>query len=100
MLVAAAAVLAGCSVAARWIAPETPSPRDAGILLNEESTAALSHRLRPTGAPDIPQRKHLRPCCAFGYDIRARIAFLPILGYHVGNLKTIGESETTTTTAA
>jgi hypothetical protein len=92
-LVAAAAVLGtiGCSVAARWLAPEVPSRQDAGILLSEESTAALSHRLRPTGIPDIPLRKHVRPCCAFGYDLRARLAFLPILGYRLGNLKTIDE---------
>ena len=92
-MVAAAAVLLtlGCSVAARWLAPETPSRPDAGILLSEESTAALAHRLRPTGIPEIPLRKHLRPCCAFGYELRARLAFLPILGYRLENLKTIDE---------
>jgi hypothetical protein len=92
-LVAAAAVLGtiGCNVAARWLAPEAPTRRDAGILLNEQSTASLSHRLRPTGIPDIPLRKHLRPCCAFGYGLRARLAFLPILGYRLENLKTIDE---------
>ena len=36
-------------------------------------------------------RKHLRPCCAFGYQLRARLAFLPILGYQLENLKTIDE---------
>jgi hypothetical protein len=92
-LVAAAAVLGtiGCSVAARWLAPEAPTRRDAAVLLSEESTAALSHRLRPTGIPDIPVRTHLRPCCAFGYDLRVRVAFLPILGYRLVNLKTIDE---------
>jgi hypothetical protein len=92
-LVATAAVLGtiGCSVAVRWLAPEMPSRRDAGILLSEESTAALSHRLRPTGGPNIPVREHLRPCCAFGYNLRARLAFLPILGYRLENLKTIDE---------
>lgn len=92
-LVAAAAALGtiACSVATRWLAPEAPSRRDAGILLSEESTAALSHRLQPTGIPDIPLRKHLRPCCAFGYNLRARVAFLPILGYRLVNLKTIDE---------
>jgi hypothetical protein len=93
LVAAAAAVFGaiGCSVAARWVAPEAPSSRDAGILLSEESTATLYHRLRPTGIPDIPVRKHLRPCCAFGYDLRARLAFLPILGYRLVNLKTIDE---------
>jgi hypothetical protein len=92
-LVAAAAVLGtlGCSVAARWLAPEAPTDRDAAILLSEESTAALSHRLQPTGIPDIPVRKHLRPCCAFGFDLQVRVAFLPILGYRLENLKTIEE---------
>jgi hypothetical protein len=90
---AAAAVFAtsGCSVAARWLAPEMPSRADAGILLSEESAADLSQRLRPTGIPEIPLRTHLRPCCAFGYDLQARIAFLPVLGYRLGNLKAIDE---------
>jgi hypothetical protein len=91
--VAAAAVLAipGCGVAVRWLAPEEPTRRDAKILLSEVSTTSLSHRLRPTGIPDIPVREHLRPCCAFGYNLRARLAFLPILGYRLENLKTIEE---------
>jgi hypothetical protein len=91
LAVAAALGTLGCSVAARWLAPETPTQRDAAILLGEESTAALSHRLRPTGIPDIPVRRHLRPCCAFGYDLQARLGFLPILGYRLVNLKTIDE---------
>jgi hypothetical protein len=91
--VAAAAVLAttGCGVAIRWLAPEEPTPGDASILLSEVSTASLSHQLRYTGVPNIPVRKHLRPCCAFGYNLQARLAFLPILGYRLENLKTIEE---------
>jgi hypothetical protein len=30
----------GCGVAARWLARETPSRPDGGILLSEEATAA------------------------------------------------------------
>ena len=91
--VAAAGVLAipGCGVAVRWLAPEEPTRRDATILLSEVSTTSLSHRLRPTGIPNIPVREHLRPCCAFGYELRARLAFLPMLGYRLENLKTIDE---------
>src|SRR5215468_3017566 len=88
---AAAAVLdlIGCAVAPRWLAPERPTQRDATILLNEGSTAALYHRLRPTGVPEIPEPHHLRPCCDFGFDLGLRYGFLPILGYRITNLKTI-----------
>jgi hypothetical protein len=33
------------------------------------SEALLLHQI-----PDIPVREHLRPCCAFGSELRASIA--------------------------
>src|SRR4029453_12271786 len=92
--VAAVAVLnlIGCAVATHWLAPEAPTPRDAAILLDEGSTPSLSHRLRPTGVPDIPAPRPLRPCCDFGYNLGLRYAFLPVLGYRITNLKTLEDS--------
>ena len=91
--VAAVAVLdlIGCAIATDWVAPETPTRRDARILLDDGSTASLYHRLRPTGVPNIPAPKHLRPCCDFGYNLRLRYGFLPIPGYRITNIKTIDE---------
>jgi hypothetical protein len=81
----------GCAVATHWVAPETPTQRDATILIDEVSTTSLYQRLRPTGAPNIPMPRHLRPCCDFGYDLRLRYTLLPIPVYRISNLKTIDE---------
>jgi len=47
--------------------------------------------MRYGGVPDIPPPQHLRPCCDFGYKLKPRYAFLPILGYTLTNLKTVDE---------
>jgi hypothetical protein len=90
-LAGCAAIAIGCGITANWIAPDAPSPAGAEAVLTESSTEALSRRLGPTGIPDIPARKRLRPCCAFGYDLHVRVAFLPVFGFRVGNLKVIEE---------
>ncbi len=91
LAVAAVLHLIGCAVATHWVAPEMPTQRDATILIGEVSTTSLYQRLRPTGAPNIPMPRHLRPCCDFGYDLRLRYTFLPIPIYRITNLKTIDE---------
>jgi len=91
-LAAAAALLTvGCAVAIRWLTPETPTPADAALLLDEASTESLYKRMRQLGVPEIPPPQHLRPCCDFGYKLKLRYAFLPILGYTITNLKTVDE---------
>jgi hypothetical protein len=68
-----------------------PSASDAALVLSEGSTPALYRLLRPTGVPDIPPPQHLRPCCDFGYDLKLRYTFLPILGATISNLRTLDE---------
>ena len=36
--------------------------------------------------PKVPVRKNLRPCCAFGAQLRVRLGPLPIPGYAIGNI--------------
>ncbi len=36
--------------------------------------------------PDIPVRKSLRPCCAFGSDVRVSIAGVPVPGVKIENI--------------
>ena len=91
-IVATAALLTvGCAVAVRWLSPQAPTPADAALLLDEPSTDSLYKRMRHIGVPDIPPPQHLRPCYDFGYELKLRYAFLPILGYTITNLKTVDE---------
>jgi len=81
---------AGCAKSPRWAGRDKPLPADAAILL--ESEAGTSARtLLQEEVPKIPIRKRLRPCCAFGNDLRVRVGAVPIPGFRIGNI--IGPDE-------
>ncbi len=81
----------GCGITVAWQAPDTPSIKDAESLLLAPSVEALSRELEPTGIPEIPMRSHVRPCCAFGHRLKARLGQLPVPGIEIDNLKVIDE---------
>jgi len=89
LLAALAGGILGCGMVAAWRAPDVPRTRDVEAILTEPSAEALARRLQPIGIPDIPVRKRLRPCCEFGYGLRLRVGLLPILGYRIGNLRSV-----------
>lgn len=85
---AAAAALSACAPAPRWVMAPKPTVEEMEFLLE----TGRAEELRPDVVtlkeiPDIPVRKNLRPCCAFGSDIRASIAgIVPIPGYKIPNI--------------
>ncbi len=81
---------AGCAKPPRWAGREKPTAADAAVLL--ESRAGENARaLLQDEVPKIPIRKRLRPCCAFGNDIKVRVGAVPIPGFRIGNI--IGPDE-------
>ena len=84
-------ILQGCGITVAWQAPDAPTVRDAESLLLAPSVEVLARELRPTGIPEIPMRTHVRPCCAFGHGLKARLGQLPIPGIDIDNLKVIDE---------
>jgi len=81
---------AGCAKPPRWAGREKPTAADAAVLL--ESRAGENARaLLQDEVPKIPIRKRLRPCCAFGNDLKVRVGAVPIPGFRIGNI--IGPDE-------
>ena len=85
---AASGVLAGCAPQPRWVMTPKPSRAEVEFLLETGRASEMNPNTVTIGEiPDIPVRKNLRPCCAFGSDIRASIAGLvPIPGYTIPNI--------------
>jgi len=83
-------LMAGCAKPPRWAGREKPTAADAAVLL--ESRAGENARaLLQDEVPKIPIRKRLRPCCAFGNDLKVRVGAVPIPGFRIGNI--IGPDE-------
>ena len=45
----------------------------------------------PEEIPDIPIRTKLRPCCAFGNNLKIRVGALPVPGFRIGNIMGLEE---------
>ena len=85
------ASIPGCSATGKWQAPGVPSRLDAGRLLESQGPSAMLRDSRPEGAPAVPMRERLRPCCAFGMGLALDVGFMPLLGYRIDNV--IGPDE-------
>ena len=89
LCVALGLVATGCGAGVpRWWVDPRPTRQEAEILLETDRASALSSdTLLLHQIPDVPVREHLRPCCAFGSELRASIAgLIPIPGYRIPNL--------------
>ena len=76
----------GCSARGKWQSSGVPSPRDAGRLLETQGPSAMLRDSRPEGAPAVPVRRKLRPCCAFGSGLGVDVASLRVPGVRIDNM--------------
>ena len=71
----------------RWVAEWSPTELAVAAALDDSSdndvylTGIVTSKI-----PDIPVRTSLRPCCAFGSDIRAEVAGIPVPGFKLENI--------------
>jgi hypothetical protein len=76
-----------CASKARWVAEWSPTELGIAAALGDHSDDDLYiSDLITTKIPDIPVRKNLRPCCAFGSDIRVAIAGVRVPGVEIENI--------------
>jgi hypothetical protein len=91
ILAALLVLVTACAKPPRWISPDKPSPEHAAVLLEGEILDAMARDPLPSEVPEIPIRKRLRPCCAFGNDLRVRVGAVPVPGFRIGNIMGIDE---------
>ncbi len=71
----------------RWVAEWSPTELAVAAALGDSSDNDLYLKgVVTTKIPDIPVRKKLRPCCAFGSDIRVKIAGVRVPGVKIENI--------------
>jgi hypothetical protein len=65
---------------------DQPTPEDAGIALKAENLTQLSQDPKALTIPPVPVRRRLRPCCAFGADLAAKVGRVPVPAFRIGNI--------------
>lgn len=85
-VVAVCCLALACAAPPRWRADDQPSDRDTALLFTEQGAAGTFREMHASEIPRIPVRANLRPCCAFGAQLRAKIGPVPIPGYCIGNM--------------
>jgi hypothetical protein len=86
VVIAAALVGFACATPQRWEVREQPTKAEAGLLLEQSDPQTIRREYFTTELPAIPVRVNLRPCCAFGSDIRVTLGPIPIPGYKIANI--------------
>lgn len=81
--------LAGCVHAPRWAAQRDVTPELVARVLDEP--AAVDRDISPAEIPEIPVRTNLRPCCAFGTELQARLGPVPIPFFTLDNIIGVNE---------
>jgi hypothetical protein len=87
-LLATAAVLtlAACSVHPRWRTNDDPGDRDAARLFRPEGVLGAPRDPYAGEVAAVPMRVNMRPCCAFGAQLRVRVGPVPVPFYFFGNM--------------
>ena len=86
LVVAGSCLGLACAAAPRWRADDKPIERDTALLFTEQGAAGVFREMYASEIPRIPVRAHLRPCCAFGAQLRIKLGPIPIPRYNLGNI--------------
>jgi hypothetical protein len=76
-----------CASKPRWVAEWSPTELAVAAALDDSNDDNLYVKgVVTTKIPDIPVRTSLRPCCAFGSDIRVKVAGVRVPGVKIENI--------------
>ncbi|MFN2378033.1 MAG: DUF4056 domain-containing protein [Candidatus Binatia bacterium] len=81
-----ALAVVSCAAKPRWHSDEEPIARDAARLFRAEGAMGAPRDPYADEVCEIPMRRNMRPCCAFGAQLQVRVGPVPIPLYFVGNL--------------
>lgn len=84
LLTLAAVATASSGCAPRWDSMLQANTQQVARALGDP--ADIGQPLDPKTVPQIDPPKALRPCCAFGVDLKAKLGPVPVPGYEIGNI--------------
>ncbi len=84
-LVLASIVALGPACAPRWNSTLLANPRQVALALNDPAEIP-AERFDPAKVPVFDAPKKLRPCCAFGQDLKAKVGAVPVPFYEQANV--------------
>jgi len=79
--------LCACAAPPRWKLGAVSYARDSAIAGALDDFDHGVHKGGPEEVPDLPPPLHLRPCCAFGDDLKVEVGVVPVPGFSVDNLR-------------
>jgi Protein of unknown function (DUF4056) len=81
------APIVACGPRLRWHIVREPSDATVAATLQEsDSPDGLLDGAPDPHVPTIPPPRRVRPCCAFGADLRTQVGMMPIPGFVIGNI--------------
>lgn len=79
--------VAGCGSPLRWHLARTPSAATVAAALDESVEGEnVGGGTLTAQVPAVPEPVRVRPCCAFGADLRARVGLVPVPLLEIGNV--------------
>jgi hypothetical protein len=82
----AALLLSSCASQPRWSSDESPVVPDAARLFRPEGAMGAPRDPYAGEIAEVPMRVKMRPCCAFGAQLRVRVGPVPVPLYFLGNM--------------
>ncbi len=78
----------GCATISAWRAPaEVRAPDTAVAAAIGDTYPSATPEFDPGLIPLPPEPTNLRPCCAFGADLRVAVGLIPVPGLTLGNIR-------------
>lgn len=82
----------GCAAIPLWhSSAEVRVPDSVVAAAMGDSYRGPAHVFDPAGIPDPLEPTNLRPCCAFGADLKVQIGVVPIPGFALDNMRSFDE---------
>jgi hypothetical protein len=79
---------AACGTAQKWVGDPPVTPE---LIAREISPELSDGEMSPEDVPLIPLPRRLRPCCAFGADLRVTLLSIPVPGVQLANVVAVDE---------
>jgi len=72
----------------QWRAPaEVRAPDGAVAAALGDTYRRATAAFDPTSIPEVPEPTNLRPCCAFGADLKVAVGAVPVPGFSLDNIR-------------